>query len=77
MSVVQLANKSGGGRTPNYSIGAHADYRPSDYLYARTQSLQMRDTPWESRIKPLPNWRNYGIQALTVAAAVALTFTLV
>lgn len=34
-------------------IGAHADYRREDFVFARTQSPTMRDMEWESRIKPM------------------------
>lgn len=37
-------------------IGAHADYRREDFVFARTQSLEMRDLAWESRLKPLKPW---------------------
>ena len=37
-------------------IGAHADYRREDFVFARTQSLAMRGMEWESRIKPIKPW---------------------
>ena len=37
-------------------IGAHADYRRGDFVFARTQSLEMRGLQWESRLKPLKPW---------------------
>ncbi len=37
-------------------IGAHADYRREDFVFARTQSLEMRDMEWEGRLKPLKSW---------------------
>ena len=37
-------------------IGAHADYRREDFIFPRTQSPQLRDMEWESRLKPLKPW---------------------
>jgi hypothetical protein len=37
-------------------IGAHADYRREDFVFARTQSLAMRACEWESRLKPMRPW---------------------
>ena len=37
-------------------IGAHADYRREDFVFSRTQSPQLRELEWESRIKPLKPW---------------------
>jgi hypothetical protein len=54
-------------------ISAHADYRRSDFMFSRTQSHTMRDTPWDTRIKPMRPWSEiYGL-----AAAVCLCTVLV
>jgi hypothetical protein len=37
-------------------IGAHADYRREDFVFARTQSLAMRAREWEDRLKPMRHW---------------------
>ena len=37
-------------------IGAHADYRREDFVFSRTQSIEMRGLEWESRLKPLTPW---------------------
>jgi NADH pyrophosphatase NudC (nudix superfamily) len=37
-------------------IGAHADYRREDFVFARTQSLELREAQWEKRLKPLRAW---------------------
>jgi hypothetical protein len=37
-------------------IGAHADYCRDDYVFPRQQSLEMRETEWESRLKPMKPW---------------------
>ena len=36
--------------------GVHADYRRDDYVFPRTQSLQMRELKWEERMQPLKHW---------------------
>jgi len=42
--------------TDGTCIGAHADYRREDFVFARTQSLAMRAREWESRMKPMRPW---------------------
>ena len=37
-------------------IGAHADYRREDFVFARQQSMAMRQMEWESRLKPIRPW---------------------
>jgi len=37
-------------------IGAHADYRRTDFVFPRTQSHAMRSTPWDRRLKPMRPW---------------------
>jgi hypothetical protein len=37
-------------------IGAHADYRREDFVFPRTQSIEMRGLEWEDRLKPLKPW---------------------
>jgi hypothetical protein len=37
-------------------IGAHADYRREDFVFARQQSLAMRQMEWESRLRPIKPW---------------------
>lgn len=37
-------------------VGAHADYRREDFVFARTQSQQMRALEWDSRLKPIRPW---------------------
>ena len=49
------------GRKPRARIGAqyagvHADYRREDYVFARSQSPEMRQQPWEDRMPPLKHW---------------------
>jgi hypothetical protein len=37
-------------------IGAHADYRREDFVFARTQSLAMQAREWENRLEPIRGW---------------------
>ncbi len=72
MSAIGLSDPSAYKRRP-LLISAHADYRPQDFFFPRTQSLSLRDAEWESRIKPMHSWSEiilYG--AVLVAAAAAL-----
>ena len=53
-------------------IGSHADYKPSDFMFLRSQSIAFRDAPWESRLRPLIPWSEIaavGILAVTAAVA--------
>ena len=37
-------------------IGAHADFRREDFVFARTQSIAMQAREWEKRLKPMRPW---------------------
>lgn len=37
-------------------IGAHADHNRADFVFLRTQSLTLRDLPWEDRLRPMKSW---------------------
>ena len=39
-----------------FHAGVHADYRRDDYVFPRTQSLEMRAMSWEDRMPPLKHW---------------------
>jgi hypothetical protein len=43
-------------RNDNRCIGAHADYRREDFVFARQQSVALRQMEWESRLKPIKPW---------------------
>ena len=59
-------------------VGAHADHKTSDFFFPRAQSLELRDLPWERRIKPpLIPVQRVALQALTVLAAAVITFAIV
>jgi hypothetical protein len=53
-------------------ISAHADHCRSDFVFPRTQSLNLRAAPWESRIKPMRTWSELGAYGITALAATAL-----
>ena len=55
-------------------ISAHADFRHCDFVFPRTQSLALRDAPWDRRLKPLRSWSEIGTYgAAALAASVLLT----
>jgi len=41
-------------------IASHADHRRSDFVFSRTQSREMKNAPWESRITPMKTWSEIG-----------------
>lgn len=49
-------------------IGAHADYRPEDFFFARTQSVTLRAAKWESRIKPMHSWSEIALYSAGLLA---------
>jgi len=53
-------------------IGAHADYRRTDFMFARSQSNVMRDVPWEHRLKPPRPWGEITGYAAAICAATIL-----
>lgn len=57
-------------------ISAHADYRPQDFYFARTQSPALRAAKWESRIRPMHSWSELALYAsgLTVVLALFVAF---
>jgi hypothetical protein len=54
-------------------IASHADHRRSDFIFNRTQSLEMKSAPWESRIKPMRSWSEIGTYGGAVMLATMLT----
>jgi hypothetical protein len=57
-------------------IGSHADYRPSDYMFPRTQSIALREASWESRLRPLKPWSELAAIGVLAATAAAVSVTL-
>jgi hypothetical protein len=53
-------------------IASRADHNRSDFIFSRTQSREMRGTPWESRIRPMRTWSEIGAYAGASLAAMAL-----
>lgn len=43
-------------RVRNFHISSSADWRQDQLVFARQQSLAMREMAWEGRIKPLRSW---------------------
>ncbi len=58
-------------------ISAHADHRRSDFVFARTQSLNFRDAPWERRLKPMRTWSEIGAYGAAALAATVLMTALI
>lgn len=40
----------------DFHVSACAEWRQDQMVFARQQSLAMREMAWESRIKPLRSW---------------------
>jgi hypothetical protein len=58
-------------------ISAQADYRRSDFIFPRTQSLAFRDMPWEGRLRPRRSWGEIGTYAVIFCAGSVLMTTLI
>jgi hypothetical protein len=70
MSAIGLSRR---GTVPNL-IGAHADFRPQDFRFPRTQSRSLSELEWGKRIKPMHSWGEialYAMGATVFLAAVA------
>ncbi len=72
MSAIGISNDGQAHAFPPRFISAHADYRHTDFVFPRTQSLALRDAPWEQRIKPLRSWSEIGAYGVTALAAMGL-----
>jgi hypothetical protein len=57
-------------------IGAHADYRPEDFFFARTQSVALRAAKWESRIKPMHSWSEIALYGAGLIAVLIVALNL-
>ena len=57
-------------------IGAHADYRPEDFCFARTQSVSLRAAKWESRIKPMHSWSEIALYTSGLIAILVVALNL-
>jgi len=58
-------------------IASHADHRRSDFIFSRTQSLEMKSAQWERRIKPMKSWgeiSSYGGAAALATILAAFLF---
>jgi len=60
-----------------FVIGLHADHRPQDIFFARTQSPAMSKLEWESRMKPLRSWGPMALWGMVILMFVAASATLV
>ena len=60
---------------PRTVIGAHADYRPEDFFFARTQSVSLRAAKWQSRIKPQRSWSEIALYCAGLIAILVAGFS--
>ena len=73
MSAIGISVRNAAYKPRIMVIGAHADYRPEDFFFARTQSVSLREAKWESRIRPMHTWSEIalysaGLIAILIAA---------
>jgi hypothetical protein len=59
-----------------FTVSAYANYTHDHLVFARMQSLQMREMEWEGRIRPLTSWSALigRAAAVTVLAGAVLAF---
>ena len=53
-------------------ISAHAEYRPQDFYFARTQSPALRLAEWEGRLKPLHSWSEIALYGAGLMAVLGV-----
>jgi hypothetical protein len=73
MSAIGISAGNAAYKARPMVISAHADYRPEDFYFARTQSVALRAAKWESRIRPMHSWSEialYGAGLLAVLIVV-------
>ena len=56
------------------AISSHADYRRSDYMFAREQSRALSSLEWEDREPPLHSWTQMLPTVLGLATDVIALF---
>jgi len=75
MSTIAYSPSDGSVDAKAFLVGLHADHRPQDIFFARTQSQELRETAWESRLKPMQSWGPallWGIVILMFAVCVSV-----
>jgi hypothetical protein len=65
-------------RARDFHVSACADWRQDQLVFARQQSLALRQMAWESRIKPLRSWSSLvtswaGVAVLAVGLLALVT----
>jgi hypothetical protein len=76
MSAIGISARNVAYKPRAIVIGAHADYRPEDFFFARTQSLSLRAAKWESRIRPMHSWSEIALYGAGLMAVLAVAVTL-
>lgn len=64
-------------RGKDFAISAYADYRHDHLVFARQQSLQMREMDWEGRVAPLTPWSTLIMRGAGVAILVTAFLAIV
>jgi hypothetical protein len=54
-----------------FLISMHADHRPQDIYFARTQSRAFRELAWKSRLNPWRSWAEITLWILAIGTFVA------
>ena len=55
-----------------FLISMHADHRPQDIYFARTQSREFRQLAWKSRLRPWRSWVEIALWALAIGVFAAV-----
>ncbi|MBV9331298.1 MAG: hypothetical protein JOZ55_07075 [Alphaproteobacteria bacterium] len=76
MSAIGISGGSAPYKRRPVLISAHAEYRPEDFYFARTQSPALRALEWEKRIRPMHSWSELGFYAAGILAfmVIAVSF---
>jgi hypothetical protein len=77
MSAIGYSRRGNAYKGRAILIGAHADFRPQDFRFPRTQSRLLSETKWESRIRPLHSWAEIALYAAGIAVLVIATLSMV
>lgn len=76
MSAIGFSRTKSGFNDRAFLVGAHADFRLENYVFPRTQSRSLTSLEWESRIKPMHSWGEFGIYGLGTTLGALAVFVL-
>ena len=63
-------------RGKKFVLSAYADYRHDHMVFARQQSLAMREMDWEGRVEPMLPWSALIIRGVGVAVLAAASLAM-